>query len=55
MMPSPDAWLLWHRVQDDLRTAFLAYFRVGQPGGKTLKRFDELMQVPALQQQQQRV
>lgn len=31
--------------QDDLRTALLAYFKVGQPGGKTLQRFDELMQV----------
>ena len=31
--------------QEDLRTAFLSYFKVGQPGGKTLKRFDELMQV----------
>ncbi|KAL4448019.1 hypothetical protein ABPG75_005238 [Micractinium tetrahymenae] len=30
--------------KEDLRTAFLAYFKVGQPGGKTLKRFDELMQ-----------
>lgn len=32
-------------AQDDLRTALLAYFKVGQPGGKTLQRFDELMQV----------
>ena len=31
-------------LQDDLRTAFLAYFKVGQSSGKTLKRFDELMQ-----------
>ncbi|KAI3438406.1 hypothetical protein D9Q98_000838 [Chlorella vulgaris] len=29
---------------EDLRTAFLAFFKVGQPGGKSLKRFDELMQ-----------
>lgn len=32
-------------LQEDLRTAFLAFFKVGQPGGKSLKRFDELMQV----------
>ena len=31
-------------LQADLRTAFLAYFKVGQASGKTLKRFDELMQ-----------
>jgi hypothetical protein len=31
-------------LQDDLRTAFLAYFKVGQSSGKSLKHFDELMQ-----------
>lgn len=30
--------------QEDLRVALHAYFRVGLPGGKTLQRFDELMQ-----------
>ena len=35
-------------LQDDLRTAFLAYFKVGQSSGKTLKRFDELMQASSL-------
>uniref|UniRef100_A0A1D2A8U0 Translin-associated factor X-interacting protein 1 n=2 Tax=Auxenochlorella protothecoides TaxID=3075 RepID=A0A1D2A8U0_AUXPR len=30
--------------KEDLRVALHAYFRVGLPGGKTLQRFDELMQ-----------
>jgi len=38
-----------YNLQDDLRTAFLAYFKVGQSNnGKTLKRFDELMQASAV-------
>ena len=30
--------------KEDLRTALWSFFRVGQPGGKTLARFDEVMQ-----------
>ncbi|KAI7835772.1 hypothetical protein COHA_010350 [Chlorella ohadii] len=40
---------------DDLRTALLAYFKVGQPGGKTLQRFDELMQAVDEDQEGDRV
>lgn len=29
----------------EVRSALDAFFAVGQPGGKTLNRFDELMQV----------
>lgn len=36
--------------KEDLRTALSSFFRVGQPGGKTLARFDEVMQ--ALDQDQ---
>jgi hypothetical protein len=31
-------------ARGDVRTALRAYFRVGQPGGKTEARFDEMMQ-----------
>jgi hypothetical protein len=31
-------------LQADLRTGLMSYFKVGQAGGKTLARFDELMQ-----------
>ena len=36
--------------KEDLRTALSCFFRVGQPGGKSLTRFDEIMQ--ALDQDQ---
>lgn len=32
-------------TKPELRTALDSFFQVGQPGGKTLNRFDELMQV----------
>lgn len=31
-------------LQDELRTALISYFKLGQPGGKSYQRFDELMQ-----------
>jgi hypothetical protein len=31
-------------LQTDFRTALFSFFRVGQPGGKSLASFDELMQ-----------
>ena len=31
-------------TKDELRQALESFFAVGQPGGKTLNRFDELMQ-----------
>lgn len=32
-------------TKDELRQSLESFFAVGQPGGKTLNRFDELMQV----------
>jgi hypothetical protein len=32
-------------LQDEVQTALESFFRVGEAGGKTLDRFDELMKV----------
>ena len=32
--------------KEELRAALEDHFQVGRPGGKTLDRFDEIMQVP---------
>ena len=40
-MPTPRTLSL----QDEVQTALESFFRVGEAGGKTLDRFDELMKV----------